>query len=60
VRAKDNEPVGNVIAVNNNSIIVTSQGARDEYYISKSYIEKYDVAEVFLNFPIGALDRFKI
>jgi hypothetical protein len=33
VRTKDNEPVGSVVAVNNNSIIVTSQGARDEYYI---------------------------
>jgi hypothetical protein len=46
VRTKDNEPIGNVAAVTSGSVVVTSIGARDEYYIP-TYVEKYDGAELF-------------
>ena len=38
VRTNDNAAVGNIVAVYNNSIIVMSQGARDEYSIPKSRV----------------------
>jgi hypothetical protein len=60
VRTDDNQSVGNVAAITSGSIVVTSIGARDEYYIPKSYVEKYDGAEVFLNIPRIAVSGFKI
>lgn len=60
VRSNDNTGVGNVVAVDNDYIIVTSQGGRDEYKISKSYVEGFNGAEVFLDFPAGQLKMFKV
>jgi hypothetical protein len=60
VRTSDNEPVGNIIAVDNDSIIITSQGGRSEYKIPKSKVELFNGAEVFLNFPYGQLRMFKV
>jgi hypothetical protein len=60
VRTKDYVAVGNIVAVNNNSIIVTSQGARDEYSIPKSMVEAFNGAEVFLNIRFGQLTKFKV
>ncbi len=60
VRTEDNEPIGTVVAVTGGSLVVTSIGGRDEYYIPKSFVEKYDGAEVFLKFPRISVDGFKI
>jgi hypothetical protein len=60
VRTKDNEPLGNVVAVTNGSVVVTSIGARDEYYIPRSYVQRFDGAEVFLKLPLAAADGYKI
>lgn len=60
VRTEDNEPIGTVVAVPGSSLVVTSIGGRDEYYIPKSFVEKYDGAEVFLKIPRVAVDGFKI
>jgi hypothetical protein len=60
VRTSDNEPVGNIIAVDNDSMIITSQGGRSEYKIPKSKVELFNGAEVFLNFPYGQLRMFKV
>jgi hypothetical protein len=60
VRTNDNAAVGNIVAVNNKSIIVTSQGARDEYIIPKSMVEAFNGAEVFLNIHYGQLRKFKV
>ncbi len=60
VRTKDNEPIGDVVAVTSGSMVVTSIGTRHEYYIPKSYVEKYDGAEVFLKLPLAAMEDYKI
>jgi hypothetical protein len=60
VRTNDNEAVGTIVAVNKDSIVITSQGARHEYSVPKSNVDLYNGAEVFLNFPSGQLERFKI
>jgi len=60
VRCEDNQPVGNIVAVNNDHIIVTSQGGMSRYRIPKSFVDKYDGdAEVILKLPRIALDGFK-
>ena len=60
VRTKDNEPIGDVVAVTSGSIVVTSIGTRNEYYIPQSYVQRYDGAEVFLKLPLAAMDDYKI
>jgi hypothetical protein len=60
VRAKNFQAVGTVIAVDDNSVIVTSQGSRDEYIIPKSYVEAFNGAEVFLDLLAGQLRRYKV
>jgi len=46
VRANDNQSVGNIVAVDNEHIIITSQGGISKYRIPKSSVERYDGAEV--------------
>jgi hypothetical protein len=60
VRTNDNQAVGSIVAVGSDSIVITSQGARHEYSVPKSSVESYNGAEVFLNFPAGHLERFKV
>ena len=60
VRTKDNEPIGDVVAVTSGSIVVTSIGTRNEYYIPQSYVDRYDGAEVFLKLSKAAMDDYKI
>lgn len=60
VRSKDYEDAGNVDAVNSDSIIITSQGDRKEYKISKNQIEGYNGAEVFLKISLDELEQYKI
>jgi hypothetical protein len=60
VRTKDNEPIGSVVAVTSGSVVITSQGTRDEYYVPQSYVERYDGAEVFLKLPLAAMDDYEI
>jgi hypothetical protein len=60
VRTTDNEPIGSVVAVTSGSIVVTSIGTRNEYYIPQSYVQRYDGAEVFLKLPLAAMDDYKI
>ena len=60
VRTNDYLVVGNIVAVDNDSIVVMSQGARDEYRLPKSNVEAFNGAEVFLNIPAGELKKFKL
>jgi hypothetical protein len=60
VRTKEYQAVGTIVAVDNNSIVVTSQGSRDEYSIPKSEVESFNGAEVFLKFTAMQLRRFKV
>lgn len=60
VRAKDREAVGSIAAVKENSIIITSAGARDEYNIPKEEVQSFNGAEVILNTSFDKLDQFKV
>lgn len=60
VRTKDMQPVGNVTAVTDNSIVITSEGARDEYNIPKDEIEGFNGAEVILSASFNRFEQFKV
>ena len=60
VRSKDFEDAGNVDAVNDDSVIITSQGDRKEYSLPKDQVEGYNGAEVFLNISLKELQSYKV
>lgn len=60
VRSKDFEDAGNVDAVNDNSVIITSQGDRKEYSLPKDQVEGYNGAEVTLKISLSELDSYKV
>jgi len=60
VRTKDFEDAGNVDAVNDNSVIITSQGDRKEYSLPKDQVEGYNGAEVFLKISLSELESYKV
>jgi hypothetical protein len=60
VRSKDFENAGNVDAVNDDSVIITSQGDRKEYRLPKDKFEGYNDAEVFLKISKSELESYKV
>jgi hypothetical protein len=60
VRSKDGQDAGNVDAVDADSIVVITEGARKEYKLPKSQVEGYNGAEVFLKSTIAELQKFKV
>lgn len=60
VRSKDYYDAGNVDAVNADSVIITSQGDRNEYNLPKNQIDGFNGAEVFLKIGLDELERYKI
>ena len=54
------EGVGNVVAVDDDSVIISSQGARHLYKIPKSNVEGYNGAEVFLDISVSSLHSFDV
>jgi hypothetical protein len=60
VRSSDGQDAGNVDAINGDSIVIISEGARKEYKISKSNVEGYNGAEVFLKLTIGELENYRV
>ena len=60
VRSKDFEDAGNVDALSDDSVIITSQGDRKEYSLPKDKIEGYNGAEVFLNISLKELQSYKV
>jgi hypothetical protein len=59
-RSKDMEDAGNVAAIDTNSVIIISEGAKHEYRIPKSSVTGYNGAEVFLDIPYSDLINFEI
>jgi hypothetical protein len=59
IRASDGSLVGSVDAVDDNSVLVSTEGARMRYKMPKHIIEGYDGHEVFLNIEKIKLERFK-
>ena len=60
VRTKDMQPVGNVTAVTDTSIVITSEGARDEFNVPKEEVGAYNGAEVALNTTLDRFEQFKV
>ncbi|MDQ6724494.1 MAG: hypothetical protein M3Z01_09595 [Thermoproteota archaeon] len=60
VRTKDMQPVGNVTAVTDDSIVITSEGARDEFNVPKEEVEAFNGAEVSLNATIDRFEQFRV
>jgi hypothetical protein len=58
VRSKDMEGAGNVVAIDGDSVIISTQGAQHQYKIPKSHIEGYNGAEVYLDLSIGEISSF--
>ena len=54
------QPVGNITAVTDNSIVITSEGARDEYNVPKDEVEGFNGAEVILNESFDRFEQFKV
>jgi hypothetical protein len=60
VRSKEMQAIGSVTAVSPTSIIVTSDGAKDEYNIPKEEVESYNGSEVFLKPTMDRLIQYKV
>jgi hypothetical protein len=58
VRSKDMEGAGNVVAIDGDSVIISTQGAQRQYKIPKSHIEGYNGAEVYLGLSVGDMSSF--
>ena len=60
VRSRDGQDAGNVDAVDTNSIVIITEGARKEYNLPKSEVDGFNGAEVFLKLTIAELEKFKV
>jgi hypothetical protein len=59
-RSADSAAVGIVTAVNDENVIITSDGAKDEFSIPKNEIQSYNGQEVVLNMTYDRMDQFKV
>jgi hypothetical protein len=48
-----------VVAIDEDSIIITTQGGLKEYLVPKRHVETYNGSEVILDFPNGMLSVFE-
>jgi hypothetical protein len=61
VRSKDSQDAGNVDAIiEGDTVVITSEGDRQEYNLPKSEIEGYNDAEVSLKITFGELSKYKV
>lgn len=60
VRSKDMADVGNVDALDGDSIVIITEGARGEYKMPKAEVESFDGAEVRLKSTIAELKKYKV
>jgi hypothetical protein len=60
VRSKDGQDAGNVDAIEEDAVVITSEGDRQEYNVPKSEIEGYNDAEVSLKITFGELNKYKV
>jgi len=59
-RTADSIAVGIVTAVNDENVIITSDGAKDEFSLPKNEIQSFNGQEVVLNTTYDRLDQFKV
>ena len=60
VRSSDGQDAGNIDAIDADSVVIITDGARKEYRVSKSQVDGYNGAEVFLKLTIGELEKYKV
>jgi hypothetical protein len=60
VRSKDGQDAGNVDAIAGDTLVITSEGDRQEYNLPKSQVEGYNGAEVSLKITFGELKKYKV
>ena len=60
VRTGEGLAIGSVTAVNADSIIITSEGAREEYSIPKDEVDSYNGSEIVLNISNDRISQFKV
>jgi hypothetical protein len=60
VRTMDSVTVGIVNAVNDDNVIITSDGTKDEYSIPKSEVQSFNGQEVVLNTNYDRFEQFKV
>jgi hypothetical protein len=60
VRSNDGQDAGNVDAIQGDTVVITSEGDREEYNLPKSQVEGYNGAEVFLKITFGELKKYKV
>ena len=60
LRSSDGQDAGNVDAVYAYSIVIITEGAREEYKLPKSQVEGFDGAEVFLKVSRAELEKYKV
>jgi len=59
VRSSEGNLIGNVDAIDENSILVSSEGGRTRYKIPKHIVQGFDGHQVSLNVQKAELERFK-
>lgn len=59
VTSSEGDLVGNVDAVDENSILVSTEGGNTKYKIPKEVVEGYDGHEVSLTIKISEIGKFK-
>ncbi|HEU4445557.1 MAG TPA: hypothetical protein VFR94_12870 [Nitrososphaeraceae archaeon] len=59
MRSNEGNLIGNVDALDENSILVSSEGGRTRYKIPKHIVQGFDGHEVSLNIQKTKLERFK-
>jgi hypothetical protein len=60
VRSSDGQDAGNVDATDADSVVIITEGAREEYKIPKSQVDGYNGAEVLLKLTISELEKYRV
>ena len=59
VRSSEGNLIGNIDAVDENSLLVSTEGGRTRYKIPKHMVHDFDGHQVSLNVQKAELERFK-
>jgi hypothetical protein len=59
-RTADSVAIGIVTAVNDNNVVITSDGAKEEFSLPKNEIQSYNGQEVVLNTSYDRLSQYKV
>ena len=60
VRSKDGQDAGNVDAIDADTVVIITEGARKEYNLPKSQVEGFNGAEVSLKVTFGELEKYRV